>query len=109
MHAGPLPGFQCYMYRIAGNFRGRKPSRILRFESHLRKISREIWGRAAPTYDWFQAIHESFLREILTSYESAKVFSLKSLPLYGIKGCMGMSWGQGCTPSMNVYTPAIEF
>ena len=44
---------------------------------------REIWGRAAPTYDWFQAIHESFLREILTSYGSAKVFSLESLPLYG--------------------------
>ena len=43
---------------------------------------REIWGRAAPTYDWFQAIRESFHREILTSYGSAKVFSLESLPLY---------------------------
>ena len=47
----------------------------------------EIWGHAAPTYDWFQAICESFLREILTSYGSAKVFSLENLPLYGIWPC----------------------
>ena len=44
----------------------------------------EIMGHAAPTYVEFQAIRESFLREILTSYGSAKVFSLESLPLYGI-------------------------
>ena len=41
----------------------------------------EILGHAAPTYVWFQ---ESFLHEILTSYGSAKVFSLESLLLYGI-------------------------
>ena len=44
---------------------------------------REIWGHAVPTNGWFQAIRESFLCEILTSYGSAKVFSLESLPLYG--------------------------
>ena len=58
-----------------------KLSRISRFESHPRKsFFSEIWGRAAPIYDWFQAIRESFLHEILTSYE---VFSLKHLLLYG--------------------------
>ena len=49
---------------------------------------REIWGRAAPTYDWFQAIRESFLGEILTSYGSTKVFSLESLLLYSIHSCI---------------------
>ena len=71
------------IYHIAGNFRGRKLSWISRFESHPQKFSREIWGCATTTYDLFQAIRESFLREILTSYGSAKVFSLESFPLYG--------------------------
>ena len=71
-------------YRIAGNFWGRKFSWISRFESHPQKFSPRNFGHAAPTYVWFQAIRESFLREILTSYGSAKVFSLESLPLYGI-------------------------
>ena len=44
----------------------------------------EILGHATPTYVWFQAICESFLHEIHTSYGSTKVFSLESLPLYGI-------------------------
>ena len=30
------------------------------------------------------AFHESFLREMTTSYQSMKVFSLKSFPLYGM-------------------------
>ena len=76
--------FELGNYRIAGNFRGRKPSRISRFERHPRKFSPRNFGHAAPTYVWFQAIRESFLREILTSYGSTKVFSLESLPLYGI-------------------------
>ena len=33
--------------------------------------------------NWTGAIHESFLREILVLYRNAKVFSLKSFPLYG--------------------------
>ena len=61
-----------------------KLSWISRFECHLQKFSPRNVGRAAPTCDWFQAICESFLCEILTSYGSAKVFSLESLPLYGI-------------------------
>ena len=74
----------CFVYRIAGNFRGRKLLWISRFDSHPRKFSSRNLGHAAPTYDWFQAIRESFLREILTSYGSAKVFSLESLPLYSM-------------------------
>ena len=69
-----------YMYHIVRNFHGFRGLRAIH-ESFLR----EIWGRAAPTYDWFQAICESFLREILSSYGSAKVFSLESLPLYSIR------------------------
>ena len=72
-----------FKYRIVGNFRGRKLSRTSRFESHLRKFSSRNLGHATPTYAWFQAIRESFLHEILTSYGSVKVFSLESLPLYG--------------------------
>ena len=71
------------IYCIAGNFRGRILSRISRFESHPRKFSPRNFGHAAPTYVWLEAICESFLREILTSYGSTKVFSLESLPLYG--------------------------
>ena len=72
-------------YRRAGNFRGRKRSRISRFESHPRKFSpRNLGGRTTTTCDLFQAIRESFDHEILTSYGSAKVFSLESFPLYGI-------------------------
>ena len=43
----------------------------------------KMWGCAIPTYiyDWFQA---SFLCKIPPSYGSVKVFSLKSLPLYGM-------------------------
>ena len=52
----------------------------------------EIWGRATTgTYDLFQAIREKFFREILTSYGSAKVFSLESFPLYGISLCKDTS------------------
>ena len=57
------------------NFEVREPS--------AKVFSTKFWGMP-PTYVWFQAIRESFLREILTSYGSAKVFSLESLPLYGI-------------------------
>ena len=56
---------------------------------------REIWGCAAPTYDWFQVICESFLCKILTSYRSTKVFSLESLLLYGIYYDEVYSAGEG--------------
>ena len=41
-----------WKYRIAGNFRGRKLSRILRFDSHPQKFSPRNFGHAhaAPTY-----------------------------------------------------------
>ena len=73
-----------HTYHIAGNFRGRKLSRLSRFESHPRKFCPWNFGHAAPTYVWLQAICESFLCEILTYYGSTKVFSLESLPLYDI-------------------------
>ena len=58
---------QHHMYRIAGNFRGRKFSWISRLRAIRESFLREIWGRAAPTYDWFQAIRESFLPRKFTA------------------------------------------
>ena len=43
----------------------------------------KFWGMPHPFR--FKAIYESFLCEILTSYGSAEVFSLESLPLYSSK------------------------
>ena len=42
-------------------------------EPSAKVFSAKFLGHAAPTYDWFQAICESFLSEILTFYGSAKV------------------------------------
>ena len=56
----------------------------MNFEVQEPSVVKEILGHAAPTYVWFQAICESFLHEILTSYGSAKVLSLESLPLCDI-------------------------
>ena len=39
-------------------------------------------GHAVPTYDRFLAFRKSFLREMVTSYQSVKVFSLESFLLY---------------------------
>ena len=79
-------GLVLHVYAIpySGKFSREKTFANFEVESHPRKFSPRNLGRAAPTYDCFQAIRERFLREILTSYGSAKVFSLKSLPLYDI-------------------------
>ena len=71
-------------YRTAGNFRGRKLSRISRFFSHPRKFSPRNSRHATPIIRSVFAFRESFLREMLFSYRSAKVFSLENFPLYGI-------------------------
>ena len=71
-------------YCIAGNFRGRKLSRISRFFSHLRKFSPRNSRHATPIMRPVLTFHESFLCEMLLSYRSAKVFSLENFPLYGI-------------------------
>ena len=71
-------------YRIAGNFEGENFHGFRGLRAIRESFLHKIWECAAPTYDWFQAIRDSFLREILTSYGSTKVFSLESLPLYGI-------------------------
>ena len=42
-----------YMYRIVGNFRGWKCSRISRFESHPWKFSPQNFRCAIPNHDWF--------------------------------------------------------
>ena len=75
---------QSEIYRIAGNFRGRKLSRISRFFSHPRKFSPRNSRHATPIIRSVFAFRESFLREMLLSYRSAKVFSLENFPLYGI-------------------------
>ena len=62
-------------YRIAGKFRGRKFSWILRFAIHLQKFSSHF-GHATPiyiyVYDW------SSIFSLYTFYWSSKVFSLES-------------------------------
>ena len=72
-------------YRIVGNFRGRNFHKFQGSRAIHESFLHEIFRYAAPTYVWFQAISESFLREILSSYRSAKSFSLESLSLYGIQ------------------------
>ena len=74
----------CTMYHIAGNFEGENFRGFRGLKAICESFLRGIWGHAAPTYDWFQAIRESFLHEILTSYGSTEVFSLESLLLYGM-------------------------
>ena len=73
----------CHTYRIAGNFRGRKLSRISRFFRHLRKFSPRNSRHATPIMWPVLTFHESFLHKILLSYRSAKVFSFENFPLYG--------------------------
>ena len=72
-----------FAYRIEQNFRGRKYSRISRFWSHPRKFSPQNLG--VPYQPMVGLVfYESFLREMVTSYQSVKVFSLESFLLYGI-------------------------
>ena len=71
----------CYVnYRIAGNFRERKLSWISRFCGYSRKFSLrnlEAW------HPLKQAIRENFLHENRILHQFARVFFLKSFPLYG--------------------------
>ena len=75
--------FSTLTYRIAGNFRGRKLSRISRFSRHPPKFSLRNSRHATPIMRPILTFRESFLREMLLSYRSAKVFSLENFPLYG--------------------------
>ena len=75
-----------YTYCIAGNFRGRKFSQISWFFSHLWKFSRRNSRHAILIMRPVLIFCESFLREMLLSYWSAKVFSLKNFPLYSRSG-----------------------
>ena len=70
-------------YCIAGNFRGRKLSRISRFFRHLWKFSPRNSRHATPIMRPVLTFRQSFLSKMLLSYWSAKVFSLKNFPLYG--------------------------
>ena len=78
-----LASYRHLHYRMAGNFRGRKLSRISRFFSHPRKFSPRNSRHATPIMRPVLTFRESFLREMLLSYRSAKVFSLENFPLYG--------------------------
>ena len=88
VYSNPECGSRCVVsildkYRIAGNFRGRKLSRISRFFRHPRKFSLRNSRHATPIMRPLLTFRESFLREMLLSYRSAKVFSLENFPLYG--------------------------
>ena len=72
-----------FSFRIAGNFWGRKFSRILWFCGYLWKFSLLNLGAWRPLAWQKQAIHESFLCENRIFHQFAKAFSLKSFPLYG--------------------------
>ena len=67
------------VYCIAGNFRGRKLSWILRFFHHSQKFSPRNSRHATPIMRPILTF-----REMLLSYRSAKVFSLENFPLDGI-------------------------
>ena len=82
--SGKIRVLRHFTYRIAGNFRGRKLSRISRFSRHPRKFSPRNSRHATPIMRPVLTFRESFLREMLLSYRSAKVFSLENFPLYGI-------------------------
>ena len=69
-------------YHIAGNFRGRKLSRISRFFSHLRKFSPRNSRHATPIMLPFR---ESFLREMLLSTDPRKFFPSK-ISRYMVRG-----------------------
>ena len=75
------------IYRIVGNFWGRKLSRILRFCGYSRKFSPWNLGVWCPLAPHKRAIHESFLCENCIFHQFAKVFSLESFLLYGMPDC----------------------
>ena len=72
----------CLKYRIAENFRGRKHSQISRFQSHPQKFPPRNLGVLYPPMLGF-GILRKFSPRNGHSYQSVKVFSLKSFPLYG--------------------------
>ena len=100
-------------YRIAGNFRGRKLSRISRFFSHPRKFSPRNSSHATPIMRPVLTFRESFLREMLLSYRSAKVFSLQNFPLYGMRASsstvVSSIYGFGYTIYNEKYFQKVSF
>ena len=86
------------IYRIVGNFWGRKLSRILRFCGYSRKFSPWNLGVWCPLAWHKQAIRKSFLHENRIFHQFAKAFSLESFPLYGGSGflsgppLLGFGW-----------------
>ena len=71
------------VYRIAGNFQGRKPSRISLFCCGcLQKFSLQNLGVWHPLAWHKRAIRESFLHENHIFHQFTKLFSLESFPLY---------------------------
>ena len=71
-------------YRIAGNFWGRKLCEFRSFVAIRESFLCEIWGMA-----FFGAAKASnsqkFIHENCIFHQFAKIFSLESFPLYGMK------------------------
>ena len=72
------------IYRIAGNYWGRKISQILWFCGYTQKFPPAKFGAWRPLAWQKWAIRESFLQENHIFHQFAKVFSLESSPLYGV-------------------------
>ena len=71
------------MYRIAGNFRGSKLSRI-RPKNHFRGINFREFYYSAILYRIIYNFHEFYFCESQKIAKRAKVIGLKSFRLYGI-------------------------
>ena len=84
------PYIYIYMYthHIAGNFRGRKLSRITLFCGYPRIFSSQNLGVWHPLTR--PAICKTFSMKIVFFTNSQKFFSLESFPLYGTLFCFSM-------------------
>ena len=84
------PYIYIYMYthHIAGNFRGRKLSRITLFCGYPRIFSSQNLGVWHPLTR--AAICKTFSMKIVFFTNSQKFFSLESFPLYGTLFCFSM-------------------
>ena len=76
----PLPSE--YIYRIAGNFRGKKLSRISLFCAYQRKFSQRLFEGSFNTVGTSEQSTKVSLRNSIF-HQFAKVFSRKRFLLYG--------------------------
>ena len=87
-------------YRIAGNFRGRKPSQILRFYSYVRKFYPQNFRHAIRIHGISLTFCESFLHEMLPSLLIRKRFIPRNFPLYSTGFLLeGVPWDSPPPPT----------